>query len=122
MCPQKSSGEFPFAARLKLKGKRTDQKSALARRPAYSCRGQLILRVSLSFDIQHDQAFQPFFSNHCPRSLNATATMSAADPATTEALAKILSELNDLKLRNAQLESKVGLARYDRAWTEPISH
>lgn len=29
------------------------------------------------------------------------------DPSTTEALAKILSELNEMKLKNAQLEQKV---------------
>lgn len=29
------------------------------------------------------------------------------DPSTTEALAKILSELNEMKLKNAQLEHKV---------------
>ena len=33
---------------------------------------------------------------------------TASDPATTEALARILAELNEMKLRNAQLESKVG--------------
>lgn len=36
--------------------------------------------------------------------------MSAQDT-TNEALAKILAELTDLKLRNAQLESKVSVAR-----------
>lgn len=35
----------------------------------------------------------------------------ASDPATTEALAKILAELNEMKLRNAQLEQKVRVDR-----------
>lgn len=39
-----------------------------------------------------------------------TCSMSmvgSSDPATTEALARILAELNEMKLRNAQLETKV---------------
>lgn len=48
--------------------------------------------------------------------------MSAADPATTEALAKILSELNDLKLRNAQLESKVRRETDNNARAGKLKH
>jgi len=38
----------------------------------------------------------------------------ASDPATTEALARILTELNEMKLRNAQLESKVSCMQWRR--------
>lgn len=36
---------------------------------------------------------------------------NSSDPATTEALARILAELNEMKLRNVQLETKVGRKR-----------
>lgn len=38
---------------------------------------------------------------------SANDASNGPDPSTTEALAKILSELNEMKLKNAQLEHKV---------------
>jgi GTP cyclohydrolase II len=47
---------------------------------------------------------------------------ASGDPATTEALAKILSELNEMKLRNAQLEQKLDNLHGITAIPSPSSH
>lgn len=45
----------------------------------------------------------------------------ASDPATTEALARILTELNEMKLRNAQLESKVSRMQWCERATQAFA-